>query len=421
MSTQPSHPESAPRPAWRPTASKPILSPAPASPLSVSLSLLGRRVVVVGDALGTRRVRARYRAAGAHVELVTAGQARVLLAAGAADSALHTSAQHASALPASGLPASNQPASTPRNKLHDNLPDLLVWVDGRESQRADLAAAASRQRVWMTTEPSAPTLPRGHVTLIGGGPGETELMTVAGRTALAEADVVLYDRLAPTETLQQWAPGAELIDVGKLPGHHAVPQREIEAIMVDRALQGLHVVRLKGGDPFVFGRGGEEVLACRIAGVPVTVVPGVTSAISVPAAAGIPVTHRNVTRAFTVISGHAPYSEDELHHLAGLGGTIVVLMGVGTLVQLVSGLQRHGMTATMPLAIVEQGYSIHQRTTVSSVGEVTGMLGTLALRSPAVIVIGEVVRVASDDAASTGQTNTQETEEIIRAVAQLAT
>ncbi|CAN5354720.1 uroporphyrinogen-III C-methyltransferase [soil metagenome] len=368
------------------------------SALPVSLSLAGRLVVVVGHWHGTRRVRARYDAAGAVVELVTAGQARVLLAA----------AEYAAS---SGV-ARGRDSATPA----PTLPDLLVWVEGRESQRADLAAAAARLRVWMTVENPAPVTPRGHVTLVGAGPGDTDLMTIAGRLALTEADVVLYDRLAPTGALRQWAPGAELIDVGKLPGHHSVPQREIESLLVERALRGLHVVRLKGGDPFVFGRGGEEVLACRNAQVPVTVVPGVTSAISVPAAAGIPVTHREISRAFTVISGHTPFSEDELRHLAGLGSTIVVLMGVGTLVQLVSGLRRNGMTASMPLAIVERGYSIHQRTTISSLGEVTGILGALALRSPAVIVIGEVVRVASGD-----RVGASEADDIIRTVAHLAT
>ncbi|MGO4276887.1 uroporphyrinogen-III C-methyltransferase, partial [Paenibacillus sp. TAF58] len=132
------------------------------------------------------------------------------------------------------------------------------------------------------------------MTLVGGGPGDADLMTVAGRDALANADVVLHDRLGPRDDLHLLAPAARLIDVGKTPGHHAVPQREIERLLLDNALDGHHVVRLKGGDPFVFGRGGEEVIACRSAGIPVTVIPGVTSAIAVPGAAGIPVTHREI-------------------------------------------------------------------------------------------------------------------------------
>ena len=361
--------------------------------MQLSIDLSAALVFVVGHPVPARRVLARYRAAGADARLLTAAEARVRMAA--ADLAARA----------------NGPADEMSRK-----PQLIVWVDGRDSQRIDLAAEAARQSVWMTVEKPAVCLPRGHVTLVGGGPGDFGLMTIAARQALADADVVLYDRLAPTEQLSQWAPAAELIDVGKLPGHHAVPQHAIEAIMIEKALLGQHVVRLKGGDPFVFGRGGEETIACRSNIVPYTVIPGVTSAISVPAAAGIPVTHREVSRAFTVISGHAPFSEDELGHLAGLGGTIVVLMGVGTLVQLVSGLRRNGMHEDMPLAIIEQGYSHQQRTTFATVGSITERLGQLALRSPAVIVIGEVVGVASNDSA-----DLSEVSNIVRSVATLTT
>ncbi|PPH26940.1 uroporphyrinogen-III C-methyltransferase [Rathayibacter sp. AY1E4] len=318
--------------------------------MQLSLDLAGRRVLVIGTASGTRRVLARYRAAGALVERHEA-----------------------------------EDALTPAP------PALIVWVEGP----APLRAAAAELCPWIVDEDPAPTRPVGHVSIVGGGPGDPDLMTLAARRALRDADVVLYDRLGPHEGLAEWAPGAELIDVGKTPGHHAVPQHEIERLMIERALAGLDVVRLKGGDPFVFGRGSEEVRACRLAGVGSTVVPGVTSAISVPAAAGIPVTHREVSRAFTVVSGHAPFSEQELGHLAGLGGTIVVLMGVNTLPHLVAGLQRAGMRADTPLAIVERGWSRDQRTTVSSVGGVLGLLAELAPRSPAVIVIGEVVRQAA--------------------------
>ena len=355
--------------------------------MDLTIDLEGRLVVVVGGRDSTRRVVARYQGAGAIVVLEAAGQACARLGQVAAGTA--TAADH---------------------------PDLVVWVDGSPALRSVIAEHAARSRVWFVTEAGVAPMPHGRVTLIGGGPGDTDLMTVAGRDALGNADVVLYDRLAPRETMDRWAPGAELIDVGKTPGHHAVPQREIEAIMVERALRGLHVVRLKGGDPFVFGRGGEEVIAARRAGIPITVIPGITSAISVPAAAGIPVTHREVSRAFTVISGHVPFTEDELSHLVGLGGTVVILMGVNTLPHTVAGLQRHGMSVDMPLAIIERGYSIDQRTTISSVGGVTALLATVAPRSPAVIVIGEVVRVASwDDVGSS------DTVSFVRSVANLAT
>lgn len=240
----------------------------------------------------------------------------------------------------------------------------------------------------------------GRATLVGGGPGREDLLTVAAVRALGEADVVLYDRLAPHEHLAELAPGAELVDVGKRPGHHAVPQSEIEALLVEHALAGRHVVRLKGGDPYVLGRGSEEVLACHAAGVPVEVVPGVTSAVAVPGAAGIPLTHRGVSHLFTVVSGHAPLTDDELAHLAGLGGTIVVLMGVNSLPQLTAGLVRHGMAADMPVAIVERGFSAGQRTTVGDLAGIVVAAARARVSSPAVVVVGEVVRLAHDGDAS---------------------
>ncbi|RXZ47087.1 uroporphyrinogen-III C-methyltransferase, partial [Agromyces binzhouensis] len=214
--------------------------------------------------------------------------------------------------------------------------------------------------------------------------------------ALGSADVVLYDRLAPHARLAELAPDAELVDVGKRPGHHALPQEEIEALLIAHARAGRHVVRLKGGDPYVFGRGGEEVLACHRAGVPVEVLPGVTSAVAVPGAAGIPLTHRGISRLFTVVSGHAPFSDDELRHLAGLGGTIVVLMGVNTLPQLAAGLARHGMRGSMPVAIVERGFRCDQRTTIADLSGIVSAAGLAGVASPAVIVVGEVVRLAHD-------------------------
>ncbi len=235
----------------------------------------------------------------------------------------------------------------------------------------------------------------GRVTLVGGGPGARELLTLGAVDALRSADVVLFDRLAPYEVLAEFCPDALLIDVGKQPGHHAVPQEEIEALLVRHALAGAHVVRFKGGDPYIFGRGGEEVLACRRAGVPVEVIPGVTSAVAVPAAAGIPLTHRGVSHAFTVISGHAPLTASECAHLAGLGGTIVVLMGVNALAALAPGLVRAGMAPGTPAAVVERGHRSGQRTTLAPLAELPGAAALAGVRSPAVIVIGEVARLAA--------------------------
>lgn len=236
----------------------------------------------------------------------------------------------------------------------------------------------------------------GKVILIGGGPGPADLMTLRAYRALAEAEVVYYDRLAPSDDLRDWAPRAELCDVGKRPGHHRVPQEAIQAMMIASAAAGKTVVRLKGGDPYVFGRGSEEVHACREAGIPVQVIPGISSAIAVPAVAGIPVTARGVARSVTVISAHDPLSEEEFSGLRALGGTIVVLMGVSTMGHTLMGLQRHGMQGT-PAAVIENGYSDRQRVFIDTVDTLLSSTAGAAVRSPAVLVIGEVVRLATAD------------------------
>lgn len=266
----------------------------------------------------------------------------------------------------------------------------------------ELLREACRERRILTAA-EEPAAPGGRVTLIGGGPGVEDLLTVRAKQALREADVVLFDRLGPYRTLPQLAPGAELIDVGKTPGHHPVSQTDIEKLMVAKAREGKHVVRLKGGDPFVFGRGGEEVNTCLAEGIPVTTVPGISSSIAVPAAAGIPVTYRGVAHAFTVISGHQPITDTELEALAKLGGTIVVLMGIGTLPQLTSGLRKAGLASSVPVAIVEKGYSPEQRTTVTDLGEAVTAAGLARCTSPAVVVIGEVVRQHRDFSATLEQ------------------
>lgn len=235
----------------------------------------------------------------------------------------------------------------------------------------------------------------GSVTLVGGGPGAADLMTVRARDVLAAAEILYYDRLAPTDDLPGWAPHAELVDVGKRPGHHRVPQEEIQQMMIEAAKAGHTVVRFKGGDPFVFGRGSEEVAACREADVPVTVVPGISSSIAVPAAAGIPVTARGVSKAFTVISGHDPLSEEELAGLVGVGGTAVILMGVGTLGHTITGLRRHGLPESTPVGIVEKGFSVEQRVSIAPLGQILSVAAEARIGSPAVLVIGEVVRLAA--------------------------
>ena len=232
---------------------------------------------------------------------------------------------------------------------------------------------------------------RGKVVLVGGGPGEPELLTLRGRRRLAEADVVVVDRLAPTGVLAELDPDVEVVDVGKTAGHHPVTQEEINRVLVDAALAGRTVVRLKGGDPYVLGRGGEEFLACRRAGVEVEVVPGVTSAFAVPAAAGIPVTHRGAARSVTVLSGHGEPAGAELAALARLGGTLVVLMGVAGLDRLATGLLAAGRDPRTPVAVVEDGWSPRQRCTTATLADIAAVARTAGVRAPAVVVVGEVV------------------------------
>ena len=230
----------------------------------------------------------------------------------------------------------------------------------------------------------------GSVALVGGGPGDPDLLTVRGRRLLAEADVVVVDRLAPRAVLGELAPDVVVVDVGKAPGHHAVPQDGINALLVEHALAGRRVVRLKGGDPYVFGRGSEEAAACRLAGVPVEIVPGVTSAVAVPAAAGIPVTHRGLSRGFTVLTGH-----DDIGAVpAAADHTVVLLMGVSTLARTCASLVAAGRSPHTPVAVVEDGFGPGQRTTVGTLATIADRAARVGVRSPAVTVVGDVVRLA---------------------------
>lgn len=233
----------------------------------------------------------------------------------------------------------------------------------------------------------------GRVDLIGGGPGPIDLMTVRARRLLAEADVVVADRLGPTaEVLAELDPDVLVIDVGKRPDHHPVPQEQINALLVSHASAGRRVVRLKGGDPFVYGRGGEEVLACRRAGVPVDVTPGTSSAISVPQAAGIPVTHRGTASGMHLVHGQGEVSATTLRALADPEVTTVMLMGVGALPKVVRAARGQGISCDLPIAIVENGHTAQQRTTHTTLGEVLDDVAAVGVRNPAVIVFGEVAR-----------------------------
>lgn len=235
------------------------------------------------------------------------------------------------------------------------------------------------------------------VALVGGGPGDPDLITVRGRRLLAEADVVIADRLGPRDLLAELPPHVEVIDAAKIPYGRFMAQEAINNTLIEHAKQGKSVVRLKGGDPFVFGRGMEEAQALAEAGIACTVVPGISSSISVPGAAGIPVTHRGVAHEFTVVSGHvAPDDERSLVDwpaLAKLRGTLVVLMGVDKIGRIADTLVAHGKSADTPVALVQEGTTAAQRRVDATLATVADTVRSEDVRPPAVIVIGEVVDV----------------------------
>lgn len=237
----------------------------------------------------------------------------------------------------------------------------------------------------------------GFVYLVGAGPGDASYITIKGMEVLQQCDVVIYDRLASPELLLHTKSDCRKIYVGKKPGAHAMKQEAINKIIVQEALKGQLVVRLKGGDPFVFGRGGEEILALEEHHIGYEVIPGITSAIAVPMSAGVPVTHRGVSRSFHVITGHTATGEDNLtdnyEALAKTGGTLVFLMGLAHLESIVNRLMSEGMTADTPVMIVEQGTTVYQRSVRGTLGTIVTVVKAEKLQSPVVIVIGEVARL----------------------------
>jgi len=253
-------------------------------------------------------------------------------------------------------------------------------TDGSISDRAGRAPAGGR---------------RGGVVLVGGGPGDPDLITVRGLRALSQADVVIADHLAPLSLLASLPTDVEVIDASKLPRGRSMAQEQINALLIEHALAGKRVARLKGGDPFVFGRGMEELEACVGAGIPVEVVPGVTSAIGVPGLVGIPVTHRGLTHEFVVVSGHLPPGHPQsLVDWAALGrlrGTVVVLMGVNTAAAIAAALVAHGRAPETPVAIVSDGSMPTQRVVRTTLAGLAKTVAEEDIRPPAVWVVGDVV------------------------------
>jgi uroporphyrin-III C-methyltransferase/precorrin-2 dehydrogenase/sirohydrochlorin ferrochelatase len=388
----------------------------------LALRLEGRRVLVVGGgAVATRRVPALL-AAGALVEVVAPELTPALRAhADAGRLAWRERRFVASDLDGAWLvqvavddPAAAAQVSAAAEERRvfcvraDDRAAATAWTpavtrhgavtvavtDDGDRRRAlavrDFVAAALE-----ATPAVDPATTAGHVALVGAGPGDPELITVKGRRLLAQADVVVADRLVPGMLLGELRPEVEFVDAAKIPYGPSAAQEEINRILVERAQAGRFVVRLKGGDPFVFGRGGEEVLACVKAGVPVTVVPGVTSSVAAPALAGIPVTHRGVAHEFAVVSGHvppdSPQSLVDWGALARLHGTLVVMMGLKNLPRIAERLLAEGKPAGTPAAVVQEGSTDAQRVLRGTLGSIAADAAEAGIRPPAVVVIGGVV------------------------------
>ncbi|RCW48976.1 uroporphyrinogen-III C-methyltransferase [Paenibacillus prosopidis] len=236
----------------------------------------------------------------------------------------------------------------------------------------------------------------GTVYIVGAGPGDPELITIKAMRRIQLADVILYDRLASEELLGYARSDAKLVYCGKAPGSHAMPQQLINQTLVDFALEGKNVVRLKGGDPFVFGRGAEEALELASLGIPYEIVPGITSAIGAAAAAGIPVTHREYAASFACVTGsrcHGDKSPIRWDLLAHSVDTLAVYMGVSQLPSIREELLKHGKAASTPVALIERGTTSSQRTIIGTLADIHTLAVSFKLSNPALIIIGEVVRV----------------------------
>jgi uroporphyrin-III C-methyltransferase/precorrin-2 dehydrogenase/sirohydrochlorin ferrochelatase len=405
-------------------------------PYLAGLRLAGRRVVVVGGGVVAQRRLPALLAAGADVVLVSpevtpavegmagAGElawerrryadgdlagawyAMALTDDPAVNAAVVAEAETRAVFCVRADDAPRGTAVTPASGEQDGVRvGVLTW--GAADERDPRRAAAVRDGVLEALREGrlddvrrrvadSAALP-GAVALVGGGPGDPGLITVRGRRLLAHADVVVVDRLAPRALLDELRPDVLVVDATKLPRGRAMQQEAITAVLLEHARAGRFVVRLKGGDPFVFGRGSEEMSDLVAAGVPVTVVPGVTSAVAVPALAGIPLTHRGLAHEAVVVSGHVgPDDERSLVDwaaLARLQGTLVILMGVDTLPRIAEVLLAGGRKPSTPVGIVVDGTMPTERVVVSTLADVAQVAAEAGVRPPAVVGVGEVVGV----------------------------
>lgn len=236
----------------------------------------------------------------------------------------------------------------------------------------------------------------GKVFLVGAGPGAADLLTLRAARVLASADVILVDDLVDDAVLAHAGPGARIVHVGKRGGCRSTPQAFIDRLMARYARHGRRVVRLKGGDPFVFGRGGEEVAFLRARGIDVEVVPGVTSGIAAPSALGIPVTHRGLARGVTLVTGHTQDDgEPDWAALARTGTTLVVYMGLARIASICAGLRAGGLPPTTPVAVVDRGTQSAQRHVIGTLDDIAARVAADGLRAPSIIVVGDVVSLAT--------------------------
>ncbi len=354
----------------------------PSGELRVDLPVAGRMVAVVGGGVVALGRIAALRAAGADVVVFSADP--VASVADYADRELIT--LHKRAVSDADLSSAW----------------LVYAAAGDRQQDNDIAArAAAVGRFCLTgtglraDDPAgAPGKPGGRVVLVGGGPGDPGLLTLAGLAAIEEADVVIADRLAPLAVLQYVRPGTEIIDVAKIPRGEYTSQEEINRLLIAHAGAGKVVVRLKGGDNFVFGRGGEEWQACAAAGIDVRLVPGVSSALAGPALAGIPVTHRTLNQGFTVVTGHVPPGDPrstlDWAALARTGTALIVMMGVANLAAIATALIDAGLDPSTPAATVANAGHPGQQTARAALSGIAEATVAAGLSAPAVTIIGSV-------------------------------
>ncbi|MCG6495109.1 uroporphyrinogen-III C-methyltransferase [Kitasatospora sp. A2-31] len=419
-------------PAVRPDGPHPHPGTEGRTPYPVGLLLAGRRVVVVGGGQVAQRRLPALIATGADLHLISpattpavqamadAGELTwherpyrdgdladtwyVLVATDdpAVNAAVSAEAERERVFCARSDDAAAATAWTPASGRDAGATVAVLTGDPRHSAALrdsivnglrDGSLAARRHRAEDVAGAPGP----GSVALVGGGPGDPDLITVRGRRLLADADVVVADRLAPRELLAELPEHVEVIDASKIPYGRFMAQEAINRTLIEHAKAGKFVVRLKGGDPYVFGRGGEELLACAEAGLPVTVVPGISSSISVPAAVGVPVTHRGMTHEFTVISGHVgPDDERSLTNweaAARMSGTLVLLMAVDKIGAIAAKLVECGRPADTPVAVVQEGTTAAQRRVDATLATVAATVEAERIKPPAVIVVGDVVNV----------------------------